>query len=219
MAPFHYIVWLKMVSVHYLLKKDLYIWFIFYTQVYNYKMQVRFEFGYNPPIIVGGFSFIFTALEFHIRSITWLPFEFFMIHHSYVRQKSAIYIKKDNSHIYNSWVNTPLLLLCSVSCPKCVILFWSTPLCWCYYEGSSSPIFTVLSSALYSLLHRKIFTPPPQYKLQTVRIPTTKPYINVPYDKTHPMTPTGVHKRHYISKPVQMPTPKPYILVYWCSLW
>ena len=29
-----------------------YIGFIFHTQVYNYKIQVKFNYGLNPPIII-----------------------------------------------------------------------------------------------------------------------------------------------------------------------
>ena len=50
-----------------------------YTLVYNHKIQVKFEFWYNPPIIVGvmvPFWFYIhcfvRTLEFHIRSITLL---------------------------------------------------------------------------------------------------------------------------------------------------
>ena len=56
--------------------------------------------------------------------------------------------------------------------------FWSTPLCWCYNECSSSPILTVLSSALYS--PPKDLSPTlPLYNLETVQIPTPKLYIFV----------------------------------------
>ena len=85
--------------------------FVFYTQVYNHKIQVKFEFGYNPPINMGDMApfwfyrhcFVRT-LEFHIHSITRLPFGFFlMTPHSYGGQVSAIYNnKKDNSHLYDS---------------------------------------------------------------------------------------------------------------------
>ena len=65
-----------------------------------------------------------STVEFHIRSITWLPFGFFffMIPHSYVRQVRAMYNKKkDNSHLYNSWIITPWWFLCNVSCPQFAI--------------------------------------------------------------------------------------------------
>ena len=41
----------KMVSIHYLMKKLLYLIHISYTGVS--KIQVKFDFGYNPPIILG----------------------------------------------------------------------------------------------------------------------------------------------------------------------
>ena len=40
------------VSVHYLLQNYC-IGFIFYTQIYNYKIQVKFNMGQNPLIILG----------------------------------------------------------------------------------------------------------------------------------------------------------------------
>ena len=49
-------------------EKKIEIGFIFYRQVYDHKLQVKFEFGYNPPIIMGAklwplFGFIYTALS------------------------------------------------------------------------------------------------------------------------------------------------------------
>ena len=41
----------KMVSGQYLLNTSC-IEFIFYTQVYNHKIQVKFDNGQNPPIII-----------------------------------------------------------------------------------------------------------------------------------------------------------------------
>ena len=42
----------KMVSFQYLFK-DYCVGFIFYTQVYNHKVDVKFDLGLNPPIIMG----------------------------------------------------------------------------------------------------------------------------------------------------------------------
>ena len=67
---------LKMVSRSLSLEKISFIGCIFYTQVYTHKIQVKFEFGYNPLIFIGVMApfwfhihcFVRT-LEFHIRSI------------------------------------------------------------------------------------------------------------------------------------------------------
>ena len=51
-----------MVLLDNLLKKNQCIGFIFYTHVYNNKIWVKFDFGYNQPIWEGGepfFNFMF----------------------------------------------------------------------------------------------------------------------------------------------------------------
>ena len=59
---------------------------------------------------------------------------------------------------------------------------------------------------------------------ETIQIPTPKPYIVVPYEKTYSVTLTRVpglhapspslHKMPNICETIQIPTPKPYIILF-----
>ena len=53
--------------------------------------------------------FSVTVLEFHARSINLLPFEYFLIHHSYEEQIRAN--KNYKTHFYNGSVFVPRCLL------------------------------------------------------------------------------------------------------------
>ena len=58
-----------MVSIWYLLKRLVYWIDILYTGMYNHKILVKFDLGWNPPIILGYGPF------FNFEN--WFPFNIF----------------------------------------------------------------------------------------------------------------------------------------------
>ena len=120
---FNYIVWLKMVSIHYLLKRLVYWIHTFYTGIYNHKIQVKFDLGIIHLLLwelIAPFWFYIRcfvrSLEFHIRSITTL-WIFFMIPHRYVRKERSIYNKKETTLTYIIVELSPLGEIQNYYCP------------------------------------------------------------------------------------------------------